>query len=48
MLKGQAKKTYQRNYMKGYMRELRLKGGLLRPNVKTPKVDADGNAIPEY
>ena len=49
MLKGEAKKVYQRKYMRGYMRvkrnQIRIEA-LLRPSVKTP-IDADGNPIPE-
>ncbi|KKN72915.1 hypothetical protein LCGC14_0406190 [marine sediment metagenome] len=48
MLKGQAKKDYQRTYMKDYMRNLRLKQRVLRPVVKTQELDADGNIVPEY
>lgn len=55
MLKGEAKKTYQRWYMREYMRNLRSKQGVLRPIVKTStpyapvlELDADGNIIPEY
>jgi len=45
-LKGDAKKLYQRNYMREYMRKHRL----LRPNVKTQTIppsyiDADGNPV---
>lgn len=58
MLKGQAKKDYQREYMKGYMKLRRAKGILLRPSsvspVKTsipcipvPELDADGQPIYE-
>ena len=40
MLAGEAKKRYQREYMRRYMRIKRTgvdtKGTLLRPNVKTP------------
>lgn len=48
MLRGEAKKTYQRKYMRGYMRAKRSQiriAGLLRPKVSP--VDADGNPIPE-
>ena len=47
MLTGQAKKDYQRRYMRGYKRIRRLKAKLLRPFVKTP-LDADGQPMPEY
>lgn len=46
-LKGEAKKKYQREYMRQYMRDRRLKAQLLRPNVKTSEIDADGNLIPD-
>ena len=38
MLKGEAKKVYQREYMRDYMRRRRVKTQeeMLRPDVKTP------------
>ena len=56
MLKGQAKKDYQRNYM----RKRRMLDPSVRPKVQpshydsnnthaqAPEIDADGNPVPEY
>ena len=46
-LKGEAKKDYQRNYMRKRRLILKLNNKNVRPDVR-PILDADGNRIPEY
>lgn len=54
MLKGQAKKDYQRRYMRVRRAELKLKMASVRPNVRPnmyatipQDIDADGNPVCE-
>lgn len=46
-LKGEAKKNYQRNYMRKRRVTLKLNGRFVRPIVR-PQLDAEGNPIPSY
>ncbi len=59
MLTGEAKKIYQRNYMRNHRASLKTANvrpvelDFVRPvkefkAIKPPEIDADGNVIPEY
>lgn len=47
VLRGQAKKDYQRKYMRKQRAIVKLNSRFVRPIVR-PELDADGNVIPDY